>query len=280
MHNLILVAYYGIVLGTLVLLIVLGYDYYSTSIEERYFHELNNQFKASGIYGHGFGIIGSLLIVIGVFSYMIRKRVRRYTRIGYLRDWLHFHIFLCVEGSILIVFHTTFKFGGLVAISFWSMVAVVLSGVVGRYIYLQIPRTIEGREMSRMEMDDENLELNKQIRTSVVLDENLYQILDENTALKVGFLGFLFKSKVEKDAIRNLKNALDSQQISKSEKNKILNLFKKQLALKKRIVKLVGMQNLLKYWHVAHLPFALIMLIIMVIHVAVALVFGYVWIFS
>ncbi|MBK7174902.1 MAG: hypothetical protein IPH84_17120 [Bacteroidales bacterium] len=27
------------------------------------------------------------------------------------------------------------------------------------------------------------------------------------------------------------------------------------------------MQNLFKYWHVAHLPFALVMLVIMVIHV-------------
>jgi hypothetical protein len=35
----------------------------------------------------------------------------------------------------------------------------------------------------------------------------------------------------------------------------------------------------LRYWHVAHLPFALIMLVIMLIHVAVALIFGYNWIF-
>jgi len=39
------------------------------------------------------------------------------------------------------------------------------------------------------------------------------------------------------------------------------------------------LRKLFKYWHVAHLPFALIMLIIMVIHVAVTLAFGYRWIF-
>ena len=39
------------------------------------------------------------------------------------------------------------------------------------------------------------------------------------------------------------------------------------------------MQKLFRYWHIAHLPFALIMLIIMVIHVGVTLAFGYKWIF-
>ena len=39
------------------------------------------------------------------------------------------------------------------------------------------------------------------------------------------------------------------------------------------------MQKLFKYWHVIHMPFAIIMLIVVVIHVAVTLAFGYKWIF-
>jgi hypothetical protein len=39
------------------------------------------------------------------------------------------------------------------------------------------------------------------------------------------------------------------------------------------------MQKMLKYWHVAHLPFAVVMFIIMVIHVAITIAFGYKWIF-
>jgi hypothetical protein len=39
------------------------------------------------------------------------------------------------------------------------------------------------------------------------------------------------------------------------------------------------MQDYLRYWHVAHLPFALVMLFIMIIHVVVAVLFGYKWIF-
>ena len=42
---------------------------------------------------------------------------------------------------------------------------------------------------------------------------------------------------------------------------------KDEIKLNRRIEGLDTMQNLFKYWHVVHLPFALIMLIIMLIHV-------------
>lgn len=52
-----------------------------------------------------------------------------------------------------------------------------------------------------------------------------------------------------------------------------------EITLAGRIERLQTMQKLFKYWHVAHLPFALIMLIIVVLHVGVAIAFGYTWIF-
>ena len=59
----------------------------------------------------------------------------------------------------------------------------------------------------------------------------------------------------------------------------IVSLVKKDISLNRKIERLITMQKLFNYWHVAHLPFALVMLIIMVIHVAVTIVFGYKWIF-
>jgi hypothetical protein len=128
-------------------MIINGYSYYSLNLEQRSFHRDHELFKPSGLVGHGLGIIGLILILIGVFSYMIRKRTKKLHHFGLLRNWLEFHIFLTILGPAMIIFHTAFKFGGIVAISFWSMIAVVISGVIGRYIYVRIPRTIEGREL-------------------------------------------------------------------------------------------------------------------------------------
>ncbi len=158
--------------------------------------------KASGIIGHGLGIVGSLLILLGVFTYMLRKRLRFFSRMGILKHWLEFHIFFCTLGPVLILFHTTFKFGGIVAVSFWSMVAVFLSGIVGRYIYLQIPRSIEGRELTLREMEDQIAEMNKQLRQSVILDESIYEITYFSPNDLVKQEGYLKKRKQEKAVLR------------------------------------------------------------------------------
>jgi hypothetical protein len=62
-------------------------------------------------------------------------------------------------------------------------------------------------------------------------------------------------------------------------RTEIVAILKRNLAFGRRIKRLEMMQNLFRYWHVAHLPFALLMLIIMIIHIIVALLFGYTWIF-
>ena len=66
--------------------------------------------------------------------------------------------------------------------------------------------------------------------------------------------------------------------LTSAQKKKILGLIKKERVLSRKIKSLNTMQKYFKYWHVAHLPFALIMLIIVVIHVIVTLAFGYKWI--
>ena len=144
----------AIVVVVTVYLFYKGLDYYQTPMEERFYHPRHDWFKPSGLYGHGLGIIGTFLILFGVTIYIARKRYNFLSRFIRLKYLLEFHIFLCTIGPIMILFHTAFKFGGIVSVAFWSMVAVVLSGVIGRFIYIQIPRTIEGRELTLNEVKE------------------------------------------------------------------------------------------------------------------------------
>jgi uncharacterized membrane protein len=279
-HRLVITGLVLVVISSIAYFLYVGYDYYSTSLEERYFNPSHDSLKASGVVGHGLGIIGSLFIVIGVFSYMTRKRFRRFQRVGVLKYWLEFHIFLCTLGPVLILFHTTFKFGGIVSVSFWSMVAVVLSGIIGRFIYIQIPRTIEGRAMSLHELDDISIELNKQLRSTISIDESIYEMLDHSNNQQSGKGAGLFGVSVQqRRAIRIIRSEMKVQNLPSDKMKEVLTLFRNQISLKNRIGRLHTMQELFKYWHVAHLPFALVMLVIMIIHVVVSLTFGYKWIF-
>ena len=284
-HRSYIISLTGIVILSVIILCYIGFPFYSIPLEERFFQPDYNFLKPGGVWGHGIGIAGSLFIIFGIILYMARKRMRSMSRMGLLKHWLEFHIFLCTLGPILILFHTTFKFGGLVAVSFWSMVAVFLSGIIGRFIYLQIPRTIEGRELSLNEVRELKTNIGEVISGSYTLDEESRNLIVESTKKKVtryhtNFLaGFFTKYLDDRRTIGSVKAAVKRNKLSHAERKKVMRLVKHEVSLNRRIDRLVTMQNLFKYWHVAHLPFAVIMIIIMIIHVAVTIVFGYRWIF-
>jgi hypothetical protein len=284
-HRIFIITLTAIVFITFIFLFYMGISYYRISIEERYYHPAHNLLKPSGIIGHGMGIIGSILMLGGVFTYMARKRYRFLSRLGLLKHWLEIHIFLCTLGPILILFHTALKFGGLVAISFWSMVAVFLSGVVGRFIYLQIPRSIEGRELSLAEVRGLKNDVAGLVKNSHNLDEESYNIINDSIKKKVELyhknilIRYIRKYFDDNRSIRAVRSVLKKNNLPEAESKNILALVKDDIMLNRRIERLDTMQSLFKYWHVAHLPFALVMIVIMIIHIGVTILFGYRWIF-
>ena len=151
------------------------------------------------------------------------------------------------------------------------MVAVVLSGVIGRFIFIQIPRTIEGRELSLNEVKKMKTDISSVLSEKFNIDSTIIHHFVEFTSE--------LENSGKKSSIPKLNKILVSQNIPKKERNTILKMIKDERSLSRKINRLQYMQKLFKYWHVAHLPFAIIMLFIVIIHVAVTLVFGYKWIF-
>ncbi|MBK6542516.1 MAG: hypothetical protein IPG10_14780 [Flavobacteriales bacterium] len=281
-HTLFIGTMSAIVVVVTVYLSYVGWSYYQLPLEERFYHPQHNWFKPSGAYGHGIGILGTFLILFGVVIYIARKRYNFMTKQLRLKYLLEFHIFLCTLGPILILFHTAFKFGGLVSVAFWSMVAVVASGVIGRFIYIQIPRTVEGRELSLNEVKGMRAKLVENLKQSVGLDEQLIPLIvgttdGEGAAAKRR--SFISRYLDERKAVGVIRSSLKAKNMAREEQASIIRMVKEEFALSHRIGRLLTMQKLFKYWHVAHLPFALIMLIVLIIHVAVTLSFGYKWIF-
>ena len=272
MHNIYVYSMAFIVIAITLYISVIGYSYYSLPLEERFYHEQYDWFKPSGIFGQGLGVIGTAMMFFGVFIYIAHKRYNvlgRWVRLKYL---LEFHIFLCTLGPILILFHTTFKFGGIVSIAFWSMVAVVLSGVAGRYIYLQIPRSIEGQAISLEVLQQKEDNLLNTINDLAVEDAQSIQSILENHNTGGWFSG---KGRV----VSKVKKLLREKGVSKVKIKEITRVAREEISLSHKIGRLEFMQKMFNYWHVVHMPFAVIMLIIVVVHVIVAISFGYNWIF-
>ncbi|MBP1683462.1 MAG: hypothetical protein H6Q27_1026, partial [Ignavibacteriaceae bacterium] len=108
LHLIYIGSFFVVGIAVLILLGINGYQYYSTPIEERFFDPSHAALKPSGGWGHGFGIIGTLMMIFGVAIYMVRKRSRKLFTFGYLKHWLEFHIFLCTVGPLLVLYHTAF----------------------------------------------------------------------------------------------------------------------------------------------------------------------------
>ncbi len=99
--------------------------------------------SASSFFGHALGILGFMLMLMTETLYSLRKRART-ARWGPMASWLQFHIFTGLVGPYMVLLHTSWRFYGLAGVTALLTLIVVLSGFIGRYIYTQVPRTLDG----------------------------------------------------------------------------------------------------------------------------------------
>jgi hypothetical protein len=286
-RNFFLWAVYIVSFAVLIWFVADGYSYYSTAYTLRPHSPEYRILRPSGTRGLAFGYAGAAMMIV-MLIYSIRKRTRLLGRNISLQTLLRFHIYLGIIGPLLIVLHTSFKVQGLVAVAFWSMVAVALSGYFGRYLYLQIPRNIHGTELTLNELDGLNSELTNKLRTRFQLDDSAVAKLEAITdqfisgfrggAFRAVFLLLatdLFRFVSRRRFIHRIRIALP---LPGREMREFSRLAFQRAHLQRRIALLAQVQQVFHYWHVIHKPFAIIMYLIMLVHIGVAVWTGYGWV--
>lgn len=260
-----------------------GLAYYLAPFTERPYLDLHEIYKPSGFIGQGLGIAGTLMMFVGVFSYMIRKRWTFMHRFGKLRDWLTFHIFLCTLGPFLVLLHTTFKFGNIASISFWSMAIVVASGIFGRYVYIRIPKTVNGQFLSRKVIKQAQASLIQRISGKTQLPAEYIETMTRLTQPSGRILSAVSKSiwfELRKRRLRvRFDEAMKKQGVNPELRQWAIPLLIDNAHLQLRAQVMQPFVRAFGYWHVLHIPLALVMLVALIIHIGVAFAFGYTWIF-
>ena len=278
-HRVVLGLLYVVALAAVFLSLREGWPYYSTPLIERPHHEGFWTLKPGGTRGHLFGVIGSSLMVV-MLVYSVRKRARFLRNAGRLRSWLDFHIFCGIIGPLLVILHSSFKVQGLVALSFWSMIAVALSGVLGRYLYLQIPRTRAGDELTLAQVEEQRRELTRHLREDLQMPEEALRKLEEiaqaGTSPQGPLLLLLLRLPWSSAAMRWRLRSFRLQ-LRSDLGNALTRAVRQKAMLERRLVLWSRLQQLFHYWHVFHKPFAIVMYLFMVVHIAVALLTGYGW---
>lgn len=226
---------------------------------------------------HPVGWAGSGMMVLMMF-YSLRKRLSFFRSMGSMRHWLSAHIFLGILGPILVTFHTTFKFGGLIATSFWCMVVTVIFGILGRYIYVQIPRDISGVELGIKDIEKEletlDIELAKHLGQNGI-SEAVKSITTADEKVQhfhpVKALFFMMQTDIKNIfTVYQVRSMLKRQlRLARKTRKEVLTGIKKKVVLIRRKNLLTTSHRLLNYWHVFHVPLAMVMFFIMFLHVLV-----------
>jgi hypothetical protein len=262
--------------------LIWGLDYYVQPLQDRVYDPEHELFKPTGLVGNRLAIAGTSMLAIGVGGYMLRKRWGRLQNLGKLRHWLSAHIWMCTLGPFLITLHTSFKVGGLVSIAFWSMVLVVASGVLGRFVYVRIPKSLNGRQRTMEELASEQRDLAAEIEAESpgLADGVLAPHLAVAPAPSgvVAALAQAVRSDIRaRSRRRALRAALAGAGVTPDHRVRLEELTRRYRRLSQERALLVPFERLFRHWHTFHLPLAIVMAAILLVHIAVAIAFGYAW---
>ncbi len=272
---------------------VYGFSYYRLSLEQRPFSPLHGLLKPSGSVGLRLGMIGLGLYCV-LFLYPVRKRVKWLGKIGKTRHWLDFHVLIGILAPVLITFHASFKLAGIAGVAYWIMIAVALSGFVGRYIYAQIPRSLNAVELSMGELASQVTELAAELArqhlfqagdlASLLLvpspDEVRAMPLSEMlwTILRLDLARPILIARLRRRVLRGwglittLGGLLASHEAGLET---VIIAVRRQAALRVKMAFLDRTGQIFHLWHVIHRPFSYSFAVLVMIHVAVVLMMGY-----
>jgi hypothetical protein len=252
-----------------------GWRYYRTPLTVRGYQPAHVWFRPSGPIGQTLGLVGAAMMLVP-FLYMLRKRVKSAWWPGSMKTWLEVHLFCGIAGPALVTFHTSFKFNGLVAVAYWSMVTVALSGFVGRYLYVRMPRTIRGAELSRAELDRQVDELSRELIATPGSALWLDRALELERDIQPTYLGLVFGDIGLRLNIRQFARSLEASTLSLPQQKALVTLVTERAVLLRRSAYLQRTRTAFGLWHVFHVPFVYLLLLIVVVHIGVTVYLGYV----
>jgi len=273
---------------------IYGAGYYLLPLAERPYSDKYSMLRPGGAIGLKLGIFGTVLFFI-IFLYAFRRLIPWLGRIGTARQWMDFHVIAGITAPIIIAFHASFKFQGIAGVAFWIMLAVALSGVIGRYLYAQIPRSLSAAELTLTELRAGERELSDALLSqSVYSAERLNRALHVPTAehiRKIGALQAVIEMVSLDVALPFRLAALRRASLSFGAKiltiggllssgnanvEQVVRLVKQKASLWKRVVFLCQTQRVFHFWHVIHRPFSYAFVVLAVIHIAVVMGLGFV----
>lgn len=244
-------------------------------------------FKAGDDTGYWIGVTGGVMMLL-LFSYPLRKHFSFARNWGRVKWWFLVHMFLGVGGPLLILLHSTFRVGSLnAAVALYSMVAVAVSGVIGRFIYARVNRGLRGEQASlndlRLRAGLQQADTKSRLSFAPQVEARLVAFEKVEINAQAGWATYIRQvfwlpvqqwfvyhecaSELHQILTQFARRDRWTQNDFHMREKHTKKLVNQYLSAVTRVAQFTAYERMFSLWHVAHIPFVYLLLISAVVHV-------------
>lgn len=274
-----------ILLGLSAFLLWRGYGFYKLDLVARTDHADYKALRPSGLLGHGYGIVGTGLILTNLL-YLVRRRFARIIPawMGSVKAWLDLHVVTGLAGSLLVLFHSAFQLRTAIAtVTSVSLAIVVVTGLVGLYLYALIPKA------ALKPLHDRLTELQPLLPgLTERVDQCLHEVpitrLPGDASLIKTLLTvprWILEARARRHAVRKAAHSDKTFRVLLKTDPTLARALVAELAvLAAGEIDANAGTALMRSWRSLHRFLALLMIVSVTVHIGVAWFYGFRWIFS
>jgi hypothetical protein len=241
-----------------------------------------HEVRPGDLVGHaiGWGGTGSMA---AMHVYSVRKRIRALAGLGRLRSWLQLHIFLGLQGAMMVTFHSL-HLTTLVNISGATLaltLIVAASGAFGRYLYSWLPKSLSGERLDARGIEAELVRLQPTIAAGAGAHPELAKAaaaVESRAPLdgRLGLGGLIAEDRRTRRALAGLNRAIGAVRRGSPgpELLDYIAALQRRAVLTRRLAGLTAAERMFRSWHVFHKPLTVVLLGSVVLHIVAHYVYA------
>lgn len=126
-------------------------------------------------FDHWAGWTGGAFMALSLL-YIPRKK--KWITFGKIRTWYRIHVFFGLIGPVLVILHAYGDYYGVAGWALWAMWIVLVTGVIGHFIYRRLPEEVEARAAEREVLLKQIEEVSGRLKVEMEDAESLLGHLD------------------------------------------------------------------------------------------------------
>lgn len=237
--------------------------------------------------GYWLGIIGGSLMLL-LLLYPAGKKSQLLRRLGLSKYWFRFHMIIGLVGPLLILYHCNFSVDAMNSkVALYSMLAVAISGIIGRHFYTRIHRGLYGK---RAGIEELRSEISDSLENSRGLAAIFPEFIGQLHSVSAELLGdeytrsiglrrslswtvkyYIVRARLYMIIRRELgARAAVSETLQANAKNlrRTANAYAaQQVGLMRQVAQNAFYERLFSLWHLFHMPMFLLLVVSALVHV-------------